>query len=531
METSALSDFDPISFTVISSKTGVGHVNPRQAFLREDRWDDWGKYCTQFWLIVIDEQGIKHEIGSVKIGQFGLKPSAGGPNLLPGHRIPDIPHTFTELDDTFFSVGQEDTYYENLSNLGDAMRDTILASLHDVAADPGLWQKAREEDVMGESLLRSVTTNSVERQFRRMAQGGARLTSYSFTFTPPKRMGGGLPALDLEFDVEKESKPPTNVHVLIGRNGVGKTHLLNLMTESLAADSAVGRQSGRFSVTIPDEDDACFANLVTVSFSAFDRSELLPEGKGRPEGINYSYIGLRRITKDNDSFGKPKTTEMLAREFVKSLGACQIGGRKRRWSSAMRVLESDPVFKSAGLRDLIDTDLSDDEEKTRVLKIFGLLSSGHSIVLLALTRLVETVEEKTLVLIDEPEAHLHPPLLSAFIRALSNLLFNRNGVAIIATHSPVVLQEVPRTCVLILNRSIRESQADRPPIETFGENVGILTREVFQLELTRSGFHQLLEEAVLANDSYQDAVESFHNQLGSEAKAVLRAMFLDKESQ
>jgi predicted ATP-dependent endonuclease of OLD family len=51
-------------------------------------------------------------------------------------------------------------------------------------------------------------------------------------------------------------------------------------------------------------------------------------------------------------------------------------------------------------------------------------------VLLTITRLVETVEERTLVLLDEPEAHLHPPLLSAFVRSLSDLLINRNGVAI-----------------------------------------------------------------------------------------------------
>ncbi|MGN9540532.1 AAA family ATPase [Escherichia coli] len=63
------------------------------------------------------------------------------------------------------------------------------------------------------------------------------------------------------------------------------------------------------------------------------------------------------------------------------------------------------------------------------------MSSGHAVVLLTLTRLVATVEEKTLVLIDEPESHLHPPLLSAFIRALSDLLLD-NGLSIIATHSP-----------------------------------------------------------------------------------------------
>ncbi|BBX60504.1 hypothetical protein TM48_04614 [Mycobacterium shottsii] len=80
-------------------------------------------------------------------------------------------------------------------------------------------------------------------------------------------------------------------------------------------------------------------------------------------------------------------------------------------------------------------------------EIFDELSSGHKIALLIVTQLGETVEETTLVLIDEVESHLlHPPLLSAFINALSELLEDRNGVAIIATHSPVIAQEVSSNC-------------------------------------------------------------------------------------
>ena len=70
-----------------------------------------------------------------------------------------------------------------------------------------------------------------------------------------------------------------------------------------------------------------------------------------------------------------------------------------------------------------------------------------------LSGLINISALRTLVLLDEPEAHLHPPLLSAFTRALSDLLIYRNGVAIIATHSPVVLQEVPKSCVWKLRRS------------------------------------------------------------------------------
>ena len=135
------------------------------------------------------------------------------------------------------------------------------------------------------------------------------------------------------------------------------------------------------------------------------------------------------------------------------------------------------------------------------------------------------------MLIDELEAHLHPPLLSAFIRALSDLLVDRNGVAIIATHSPVVLQEVPKTCVWILNRSSNETKAERPAIETFGENVGVLSREVFQLELSQAGFHKLLQESADKNTSFRSAVDDFERQLGTEARAVLQAMFLEKEQQ
>ena len=128
------------------------------------------------------------------------------------------------------------------------------------------------------------------------------------------------------------------------------------------------------------------------------------------------------------------------------------------------------------------------------------------------------------MLLDEPEAHLHPPLLSAFVRALSDLLINRNGVGIIATHSPVVLQEVPRSCVWKVRRTNVRVEADRPEIETFGENVGILTREIFGLEVTDAGFHKMLRDAVAEGDDYEDVVGRFDGELGGEAKAIIRAL-------
>lgn len=501
-----------------------------QAYLNRDGWDDWGKYCTQFYLTIVNENGVAHSIGGVKIGQFDLQPHKADEKVPKGYRKPALPDKFESLEASFFSIGQTEEYYEKLTKLGDSIREIVLKSLHDVAFDTELWTMAKDEYVMRESLLRSITNTTVEGQFWRMAHGNDRLTPYSFSYDPPKRLGDGEPPYTLDFKVTPESNPPTNVHVLIGRNGVGKTRLLGLMTKALVATSASAKQSGSFLWKPPAAGANNFANLVTVSFSAFDDTELFSEGATLDGGPKYSYIGLHRNTKaSNGEFAsKPKSPEMLANEFMKSLVNCQMEPRRRRWLLALSILMSDPVFWATSLDQLTTYDLEDDEQKSKVSGTFRLLSSGHKIVLLTLTRLVETVEEKTLVLVDEIEAHLHPPLLSAFIRALSSLLVDRNGVAIIATHSPVVLQEVPKTCVWILNRSQSESKAERPSIETFGENLGTLSREIFQLELIQSGFEKLLEVAVQKNKTYEDALSSFDDQLGAEARGVLQAMYLEQ---
>ena len=519
----------PINFHIIGQHASVpSNAKVWSAYLNRDRWDDWGKYCTQFYLTIVDQKGENHGIGNVKIGQRGLKPHGASAELPPGHRKPNVPAVFDQLDDDFFSVGQDEEYYGNLAALGDSARERVLTCLCDVAWDKERWAWAKDEYVMEESLLRSVTRSTLVGQFRRIAHGDARVTSYDFSYSPPKRLGDGKPPFTLDFSVDPDSPIPTNVHVLIGRNGVGKTRFLSLMTKALVAKDASARQSGKFDLYERGTQGGTFANVVAVSFSAFDEAELLPDRNPAPDSFGFSYIGLRGWTNESPTASiKPKSLNMLAIEFINSLKECRIGARRRRWIKAITTLQSDPVFRAAQLTSIVDKDISNREERTEVLKIFKALSSGHKIVLLILTRLVEKVEERTLVLIDEPEAHLHPPLLSAMTRAISELMVKRNGVAIVATHSPVVLQEVPKSCVWILDRILTASKAERPSIETFAESIGILSREVFQLELSQAGYHRILDELRSKSGSYESAIGRLEGKLGAEGKAVLKGMYLN----
>lgn len=524
-----------MEFEVIPNRRQLRKKAQNKVFLLTDTWDDWFKYSTMYVVFYLDEVGKRHRIGEVKIGKFGM---------LSDERRPDVPTEFTELNETFFSLGQDDSYYQTLNDLGGTFRDSYLKAMRDVASDADLFERALEEEVTGVSLLRSVSDQSVRGQFRRMAQGGARLTEYSFSYTPPPWGRGNKPPT-FSFEVQPESYPPTNVHVLIGRNNVGKTYTLEQMTNAL-----VRREEGVFGEfhwnEIDDiglEESENFTNIVSVTFSAFDPFEPIPNRVNKLSSIRYQYIGLKHIGKGEDGKAKPpKSTDDLATDFGKSVLLILTQTAKReRWRRALLLLDSDPVFKQAEIWQLIEKfeDLQDELEQREAnnelrksaRQLYSKLSSGHKIVVLTVTRLVETLEERSLVLVDEPEAHLHPPLLSAFIRSLSDLLINRNGVAIIATHSPVILQEVPKTCVWRIWRIGQEKKIERPESETFGENVGTLTQAIFGLEVTNSGFHKMLSDAVLENLSYEQVLERFDGRLGDEARGIARSLIAVRDQE
>jgi len=521
-----------LTFQKIALRRYVPEQGVNVAFLKPNNWDDYG-HKTLFLLVVFDEQGEKHEIGNVKIGFAGQD---------EGWTEEQIPQQFDVLQEHFFSLGQDVDYYRYLvDNFSHEVAVNLLEALGDVVHDANRLQLCENEQVFTTSLLRSVNRTSIEHQFRRILNDEAPLTDYDFFYE--KAANERYSGLRVEFTVQPNIKPSSNLHILIGRNGVGKTTLLNNMVNALLPDRGEVEETGYFAVAsgwggAAALGDDYFAGVVSVSFSAFDPFEHPENQTDHNLGMRYHYVGLRKYeTRNNQRVRLLKNESELADDFSKSLEIClSLTAKRGRWVDAVTKLESDYNFAEMNLCQLVDVysrDLTDNKSDffRIAVELYSRMSSGHAIVLLTITKLVETVEEKTLVLLDEPESHLHPPLLSAFTRALSDLLVNRNGVAIIATHSPVVLQEVPKSCVSILRRTRLEMNIDRPESETFAENVGVLTREVFGLEVTKSGFHDLLASSVAEGKSYEEIEQEYHNQLGFEGKAILRSMVVTRDSQ
>lgn len=505
-------------FIIIDQKSRAPDVGRNETYLRIDYWNDYS-FVTMFDVVMFDENGRKFDLGATKIGFRGQKTEIATYSTLD--------RRFTSLSPVYFSVGQDLPYYELLgTEVSEQTRRAFFEGLRDVVFSDDNVAELQAEEVFRVSLLRSLSLTAIEGQFRRVLQGGVALTDYDFSFirqSTPDTAGAVL-----EFKVSANSQPSTNIHAITGRNGVGKTTLLNEMISAVVSPtrtaSSFVTRSFFGNAAVPP---GYFSSLISIAFSAFDPFNPPPENSDPGSGTRYSYIGLKDI--EDDSGVLLKSLNTLRQECVASLGECfSQSGKKARWTTAITTLQSDENFARMELLRLLD--LEPNAVHAAATNLVARMSSGHAVVLLTLSRLVSRVEEKTLILIDEPESHLHPPLLSAFTRALSELLHNRNGLAIIATHSPVLLQEIPRSCVQVLTRSRLSMSADRPKIETFGENVGTLTREVFGLEVARSGFHALLQATVDRGGSYEEILSSYDNQLGQEARGILRAMVVNRDN-
>ncbi|KAB0585807.1 AAA family ATPase [Comamonas kerstersii] len=500
-----------MQFFVLQNNQSTPSIYTNTAFLTIDRWNDYS-FVTQFYLEVFDNHGVKHSIGQVKIGFKGQTTS------VPTHT--HLTHHFSNLDSNFVSLGQDVDYYKKIYDLPQDLREQLLIGLNDIVYNINRIVEFESEDFFTTSLLRYVSLTTIHGQFSNVLNGRAVLTNYNFKFVRDE--GGNLSPVDIVFNVIVGSTPSTNVHAIIGRNGVGKTKILNGMVEIISSTSAQCRfETALFPGAYSQIDSNFFSSLISVSFSAFDPFVPPADQPDPAKGPCYFYVGLKELD------GRGKDIKTIRSEIIKSFHEClSLDTKKIRLINAIKTLSSDVNFAQMGFDKLIVDNKNDflRHLENKVEK----MSSGHAVVFLTIAKLIEKVEEKTLIIIDEPEGHLHPPLLSAFLRALSELTLDRNAVAIIATHSPVVLQEIPKSCVWKISRSGLSLRATRPEIETFGENVGILTREVFGLEVINSGFHDLLVKEVDAGGTYESIVNKYNHQLGLEARSLLATLLANK---
>lgn len=491
------------------------------ATLKWNNWDDYG-YRTSFEVIVYLSKDEVVELGGLKI--LNREQDSG--------RTPLPTKPFERLGSSYCSLGEGLEYYENIVKFGTNLSREYLAGLSDVVFNDNI--RAEFEDLEGYkvSLLRfsgaerlvenakRLFTSSVKPRFQKR-RGFTLKFKTSFTTD-------GRPVI-ADFNFNRRGRLPNRINALIGYNGTGKTKLLSnlaIVASEYGYDTkedVIGKVAGRFVDKKPP-----IVRVIVVSYSALDMFVIPDEEEA--ERVGYVYCGLRMNVHEiqgrrQDPVYALKSPEVVERDFINACTRIVRQNRKDEFAAALVPLLNDSSFRRIGVSGLIDW--QDDDE---VIELFRSLSSGHKTVLKIIVELTAFLEgkEPTLVLIDEPETHLHPPLVATLLRSIRECLDQLNGFAIVATHSPVVLQELPSQYVRVLRRISNRAKFERADIETFGESIGRITEHVFNLDDSTTDWHQTLTE--LAKDMSLKEVNSlFEPGLGFTARSFVASYRSDDE--
>ncbi|NQZ05660.1 MAG: AAA family ATPase [Algicola sp.] len=485
-------------------------------YLSQDKWNDFS-FKTQYHLTLSSKHspdGKPVNIGIVKI----LKKDQTADLCF---RI-DIGPLAT-LDESYCSLGQSLDYYERLSNIDEKLRIRLFSFLRDVVIHPEYKANLINEEGWNKSLLRdfdeqddifTIAPFVVSKEY----------SHFPDLDTVFKFHSEGLEhALSLDFDAPSigfEESLPGRVMVLVGRNGCGKSTLLSKISRIAFAAPADRNDQSLRKVGYLEPKGIGFPKILNISYSAFDsfqvpgiyRSEKVQIAKELEQHLGrYIFCGIRDVVAElkaalatdkmnkNDKLSEQniiadrqnstllKPVEQLAAEFVELIDKIESDKNERLFSKVLQIIAKEPSFAQYNISGWADISRMDFK------KLFMQLSTGHKFVLHSLTNIVAHTGARTLILFDEPETHLHPPLLAVLMDAIRYVLEKKNAFAIVATHSPVVIQETLSRHVRIIRRHEGLTKIIEPEIQTFGESIGLITSHVFQLSSDVSDYHNVLD--------------------------------------
>ncbi|WP_373715001.1 AAA family ATPase [Roseateles sp.] len=372
-------------------------------------------------------------------------------------------------------------------------------------------------------------------------------------------------ATTLTFD-GAQSLVSDRVQVLIGKNGTGKSQLLRHVIGSLALRADTSGQT--IFPDVPNDDFSATAaqwnalpNAVLV-FST-DHEDLLPRTVRLDAPLDYWYFSFASQAEHVPSavpaampLGRAVVYLMRDDSLLNGVPRFQIFENivdpilplslihlplkrlPKKVSGAIKDIDgllwfplSDvPVGEQALLYlasavDL-DRDLALIDSERRPFPP----SSGQRVYLRFAALSLCAISQASLIVLDEPETHLHPNFVSEFMNLLHDLLTATSSIALIATHSPYVVREVPTSCVHVVSKDSNTPSIGSVHLKTLGASVSSISDAVFG-DAAATKFHRKVAIALSRQGKKAAAdeagrvswlLENFGEELNSEMLSTIR---------
>ncbi|MDF4405249.1 AAA family ATPase [Vibrio parahaemolyticus] len=545
-KTLSITDYE--GFHLVQDHIGTNFGSP---------WDDFG-YKVTFKLYHVSK-GKFNKVGTLKLLIDGQKHTASY-LYEKGEQISKNIFDVTEMigDLKAVSLGESIDYYQKLSFvLGEVQEkvDNLLSHLHDASYLYEYIAEFVQFDGYDETIGRDgETTKSLIRKGYHVALGTYETeTRFNLQLDEPSET---MDPIEFKFNTSKEIAK-TNINLLIGENGAGKSYVLKRITEVM---SGVHENSHSWPF---------FHKLIVTAYSPFEsfytKTQLLdmldkkhekPKRKRKSKDrrniqINkYAYIGFKD-DRSNFNLNWPKESS------VKSIKSIMKYDREENWWNednrlktlkdtlslcmdfddiAVKLISTGEFYKVNSQKTKSFNERKEDfDEKEGLFFLKNndpiSLSSGQEIFSNMIPSLVAEIEDESLIIIDEPELYLHPTLEVALINMLKKLLSETKSSAIIATHSPLIAREVARDGIVILKNNNGYTRAVKPEIQTYGESLEIIIGETFEDFHTDKPFQSEIDQLKQKEglDNIDSMLSKYSTKIGDEALAYLSASEVDDD--
>jgi energy-coupling factor transporter ATP-binding protein EcfA2 len=507
-------------------KEATDHQPPANAeypcvVLSFDRWNDFGTR-TQFDLYYWPVAGVPQSCGKVKI----LHVSGSSTQLAD---------TFTELDESFCSLGQSVDYYRHLDSLGDGTKTAITTTLRDIVFQKDLAAPFIHLDTFRTSLIRFSEPKKLYEQGLvafEFTTANTFLPEFSFTC----RLMGASADHVVSFNFRDREPVPGRIIAFIGTNGTGKTRYLERLANAVV--SATRRKTDNF---VPDRP--LFSRVIAISYSAFDEFRKpvtdtadaadTTDTKGTTDSTDSTDAtaaadaaeAAKKVIRCgiHDANGMPKDLPTLVAEIRSNLVAANQSTRMDALAKSLREILPDPMVDTLtkpalSMAGYMFPDVSQLQ-----------LSSGQLVLLSILSSLAVQIQPDSLLLFDEPEMHLHPNAIGGLMRAVNTALTEFRSYAVMATHSPLILQQLPGRYVRVFRRIDSTPVVDPLPVESFAENLTAITEEIFHAAEGPTLYGEWFRQ-MLATKSPEEIGELFDGRLSFNAKTMVRSLACIKQA-
>lgn len=320
------------------------------------------------------------------------------------------------------------------------------------------------------------------------------------------------------------------IHCAIGVNGSGKS----LMLREVIFEAAKKVDTSGTQVFISNFDSAAedvqsdlpsFNRVIVFSSDVEDR---FPRKTRSDSPFEYYYFNLLERRQDRDNISLVKTFVGLIREDEPLQGQGRLEIAKK---ALKRYVDLDQVYIPLNANsDQISNYVKKDPDGNCWINTQGLshageqrrleltmevdihrdleihdgqhwdipLSSGQRVYLRFILQLLGTIDTASLVIIDEPENHLHPNLVCEMMTLLYEVLRLTKSIALVATHSAYVVREVPTHCVHVFGEHDPIDAVSEVYLKTLGASISQLSLAVFG-DATVTKYHELIAKQLASS--------------------------------